>query len=452
MVTTPSTLAGRIALLLSLGLPLVGSHLAQFSLHITDTVMLGWYSVEALAAAALGASAFFVLFIMGAGFSGAVMPLVAAAAATGDEVGARRLTRMGFWLSAVYAALVLPVTLGAEQLFLALGQSPALAEAGGSYLRIAGFGILPALVVAVLKSTLAALGRMQVILWTTIAAAFANALLNWVLIFGHFGAPELGLRGAAIASVAVQIVSLALVVVYFERDPALSSLSLFRRLWRPDVEAMARVFRLGWPIGLTQLAESGLFSASAFMMGWVGTRELAAHGIAVEITAATFMVHLGLSSAATIVTARADGQGDVRGLRGTAAAAALLSGGFAIVTMSVFVLTPEPLIRLFLDPADPEAASIVVIGAGLLAVAAAFQLADAAQVMALGLLRGLQDTRVPMLIAGLSYWAVGVPASYLLGFSLGLGARGIWYGLVLGLALAGGLLILRFLVTLARRG
>jgi len=427
-----------------LGLPLIGGHLAQIAMHITDTVMLGWYSVEALAAVVLGATTFFVLFIVGSGFAWAVMPMVAAANANGDAAEVRRTTRMAMWLSLAYAAAVMPPLWFSAPLLRALGQDAALAEAAQAYLRIAGWGVFPALLVMTLKSYLAALERTAVVFWATVAGAVLNAVLNWALIFGNWGAPELGIAGAAIATLATQILTLAVCGLYAAAHPALRRYTLFVRFWRPDWGALRAVFRLGWPIGLTSLAESGLFAASALMMGWVGTRELAAHGIALEIVSAIFMVHLGLSNAATVRAGQAHGLGDRAALRLVAGTGLALVLGLALLTVVLFLTVPEPLIGLFLDPGDPARPEIVAIGTSLLAVAALFQLADAGQVMALGLLRGVQDTRVPMIHASVSYWLVGLPASYFLGFTLGWGGPGIWAGLAAGLALAFVLLSFRF--------
>jgi MATE family multidrug resistance protein len=296
----------------------------------------------------------------------------------------------------------------------------------------------------VMKSYLAALERTQVVLWATIASVVLNAGLNWVLIFGNWGAPELGVRGAAMATIGTQLLSLVIILAYSALLPALNRYTLFIRFWRPDWGAFADVFRLGWPIGLTNLAESALFAASAFMMGWIGTKELAAHGIALEIASATFMVHLGLSNAATVRAGRAYGAGDQTGLRRGGGISIALSVGVACLTILLFLGIPEVMIGAFLNEADPARPQIIAIGVSLLAVAALFQLADGAQVMALGLLRGVQDTRVPLVIAACSYWLVGVPTSYVLGFSFGLGGPGIWLGLVVGLVLAAVLLMVRF--------
>jgi multidrug resistance protein, MATE family len=451
-MTPPATLTwrGHARAVLALGLPLVGSHIAQIAIHVTDTVMLGWYGVDALAAGVLGASVFMVLMIVGSGFAWAAMPLAASAVAEGDDAALRRVTRMAFWLSTIFAALVLPPMIWSGALLRALGQEAALAADAQAYLRFAAWGMFPALLAMGLKSYLAALEKTRPILWATILSALFNAVANWALIFGNWGAPELGLQGAAIASVVAHAAAFAGLAGYAAWAPALRRHALFVRLWRPDWPGFAQVFRLGWPIGLTSFAETGLFAASAVMVGWLGAGPLAAHGIALELASITFMVHLGLSQAATVRAGQALGRGDGPGLRRGAAVVAAVSAVFALATVVLFLTAPGFLIGLFLDPADPAAPAIVGLGVTLLAVAALFQMADAAQVMALGLLRGLRDTRVPMVLAALSYWAVGLPAGYLLGFVAGHGAPGVWFGLVIGLSLAALSLSARFLVMLRR--
>ncbi|WP_114967169.1 MATE family efflux transporter [Alkalilacustris brevis] len=439
-----NTLRSHGRAVLVLGLPLIGSHLAQVALQVTDTLMLGWFSVEALAAAVLGAMLFFTLFVMGAGIAWAVMPMVAHANAAGETAELRRITRMGLWQSVLFSGAVMPVMWWSGPLLVAAGQEPQIAALTQEYLRIMGWGMAPALLVMVLKSYLAALERAQMVLWVTVVAALLNILLNWVLIFGNLGVPALGLRGAAIGSVIVQLFSIGLLVAYAGLLPELRAHALFLRLWRPDWPGFWRLFRLAWPISLTNLAESGLFAASAILMGWLGTHELAAHGIAIEITSIVFMVHLGLSNAATVRAGSAMGRGDGTALRRGALMAVALSVCFALLTMVVYLGFPAQMTGLFLTPEDPARDQVIAIGVGLLAVAAVFQLADGAQVVALGLLRGMQDTRVPMIMAAISYWLIGIPASWLLGIRLGYGGMGVWAGLVVGLVLAGSLLMLRF--------
>ncbi|MES2334192.1 MAG: MATE family efflux transporter [Pseudomonadota bacterium] len=429
---------------LVLGLPLVGSSLAQMALHVTDTVMVGWYGLVPLAAVVLGASSFFIVFVVGSGFAKAVMPMVAAALGRGDEAQVRRDTRMGLWLSIGYGIVVIPVFWWSGPILLALGQNAEVSAIAQDYMRIVGFGMVPALAVTVLQSYLSALHRTQVVLWVTLAAVGLNIAVNWALIFGNWGLPEMGARGAAFATISTQLLSLVVLCIYAWALPELRRFRLFQRFWRPDWPAMRQVWRLGLPIGLTGLAEGGLFQASALMMGWIGTVELAAHGIALEVAALTFMLHVGLSSAATIRIARFDGQGDRVALRQAAGVAVAISFGVAALSVALFLAVPERIVALFLDLRKPESAGILAYGAALLVLAALFQLADGMQVMALGLLRGVQDTRVPMWLAAVSYWLIGIPASYVLAFPLGYGGQGLWLGLVVGLFCAAGSLMWRF--------
>ncbi|WP_339767933.1 MATE family efflux transporter [uncultured Pseudosulfitobacter sp.] len=436
------TYPGHVRAMLVLGLPLIGGHIGQMAIGVTDTVMLGWYGVEALAAVTLASTYFFVLFLLGSGFAWGVMPMVASYDAEGDEVSLRRATRMGLWLSVGFGAVVAPMFIWAEPVLLMLGQTEQVARDGALYLGIAGWGMVPALLVMVMKSYLAALGRAQIVLWITIAAAVVNGLANYALIFGNWGAPELGVRGAAIASIATQTVSLVGVVIYALR--VLPQHQIFVRLWRPDWQMMARVFRLGLPIGVTSLSEAGLFAASAVMMGWLGTVPLAAHGIAVQMAGLTFMVHLGLSNVATIRAGNALGRRDAPHMARGARTAFVLSLCMALLTTAVFLLWPEALISVFIQRDEPARDQIMMIGVGLLAVAALFQLVDGVQVIALGLLRGLQDTSMPMVLAGISYWLVGLPTAYLFGFVLDMGGVGVWFGLVVGLGTAAVTLAWRF--------
>jgi MATE family multidrug resistance protein len=429
---------------LALGLPLIGGQLAQVAVGLTDTVMMGWYGVEELAAVALGSSFFHMLLILGMGFGLAVMPMVASASANDDARQVRRVTRMGLWIAILFSVLALPVFWFSGAILLALGQEADLSALAQAYLRIAGLSIGPAVLITVLRSHLSALERPRVVLWAWLAGVALNIALNWVLIFGNLGAPALGVRGAAIASLGTHVLILLVLMLYAARARGLADYTLFARFWRPDWEAFVSVFRLGWPIALTLLSESGLFIATMVMMGWIDTEHLAAHGIALQIISVTFMVHIGLSSAATVRTGRAWGGGDPHALRRAAWAALLLSGATAAATILVLVAIPETLVGLFLDPADPLRPVIVALGAQLLVMAALFQLADAAQVMALGLLRGVQDTRVPMVYAVISYWLVGIPCAWVFGFPLGMGGVGIWLGLTAGLTVAGVSMMARF--------
>lgn len=440
--------ATHLRAILALGLPLIGSLLAQMSMGLVDTVMLGWYDVEALAGQVLGSAFFFILYLFGAGFAWAVMPLVAASSEAGDTTHLRRVTRMGLWISLLMAAAVLPLMLFSAPILKALGQDPRLADIAQTYLRVAGWGIFPGLLAMVLRSYFTALEHPRVVLWVTLLGAAVNAALNYLLIFGNFGAPELGVRGAALASASVfGLTFLVMAAIAVARFP---DHRLFVRFWRPDWQVFSQVARMGLQIGLTMLAEAGLFSASTLIMGMIGTVPLVAHGIALQIISVFFMVHLGLSNAATVRAGRALGRGDEAGLRLGAAMVLALSGGFALITAAMFLAVPGRLIGLFLAPDEPLRLEILAIGRRLLVVAALFQLVDAAQVMALGLLRGVQDTRAPMVYAVVSYWLIGAPLSWGLGVALGWGGIGVWLGLTAGLAVAAVLMQGRFWLRSAR--
>ena len=445
-----STLSHHLRATLTLGLPLIGGMLSQAAISLTDTIMMGWYGVAELAAVALGASYFHVILIVGMGFGLAVMPMVAAAAANDDRRQVRRVTRMGLWIGLLFSAASMPLFWYSGAIFLALGQEEQVAADAQTYLRIAGWAIAPGVLLVVLRSHLSALEHARIVLYATLAGAVLNGALNWVLIFGNLGAPELGIAGAAVASLGTHLLICLVLALYAARAKDLRQDMLFSRFWRPDWAAMGDVFRLGWPIGLTLLAETGLFMATLIMMGWIGSNELAAHGIAIQIASTTFMVHIGLSQAATVRAGRAWGKSDVPNLRLAGVAALFWSGVMVAVTVFAFTVFPEELVGLFVDPDDPLRPEIIAIGASLLIVAALFQLADAAQVMALGLLRGVQDTRVPMFYAVISYWLIGMPCAYLFGFPLGMGGPGIWLGLVVGLALAGLTMMIRFWRGVAR--
>lgn len=435
---------------MKLGMPLILSNLAQFAIHITDTIMLGWYSVTALAASTIAGTFFFLTFIVGSGFAQAVTPVVAAAAEAGDDQQVRRATRMALWLSIIYGGVIMIPFIWTEAILIAIGQDAQVAAEAQIYLHVVVFQMIPALLVMTFKSFLAALEKTAIILWSTIGTAILNGFLNYALIFGNWGAPEMGIKGAAIASLTMTCLNVAILLTYaLWKTP---QFKLMQNVFAPDTEIMKRVFALGWPIGLTSLAEGGLFAASAVMIGWLGPLPLAAHGIAIQLASLTFMVHIGFSQAATVRAGRALGRRDEESLRRGGKVAITLSAVFAFVTMFVFFLIPEPLILAFIDPDEPAKIELLKIGVALLACAGLFQVVDALQVMALGLLRGVQDTQVPMIMATFSYWVIGMPVGYFLAFPMGYDGVGLWLGLVVGLSVASVLLLWRFWTRSVRIG
>lgn len=447
---TLQTYSGHARGILRIGVPLMGSNLAQMAMQATDSLMLGRYDLAALAAVTVAGALYFNLFIFGAGLGMAVSPIVAEAETRNDQVTTRRAMRMALWLSMVFGLLVLPLLWYSGAVLRGLGQEAEISRLGQDYLRIAGLAILPGLGVMVLKNFLSALERTGVILWSTIVLALLNIPLNWVLIFGYFGAPELGVRGAAIATFALTTVNFLLLLAYAQW--LMPERGLFGRLWVADWGIARQVLRMGLPIGVAAVAEGGMFAASSVMMGWFGTVALAAHGVALQLSALTFMTHLGLSQALTVRAGQAFGRRDELLLRQVTWTALALSGVIVLATVAAFLGIPEALMSVFVNPAAADAAQVLQVGAGLLAMAALFQLVDAVQVAMMSALRGVQDTAVPSALATLSYWVIGIPAAYICAFTLGLGPKGLWAGLCIGLGLAALSLGLRFWLRSVRIG
>lgn len=442
MQTPAITYADHTRALLRLGMPLILSHVAQFAIFMTDALMLGRYSVTALAASTIAGSFFFLTFIVGSGFAQAVAPLVAEAAEADNDQQVRRATRMGLWLSTIYGILIMVPFFWSEGILLSIGQSADVASLAQDYLRIVAFSMAPALLVMTLKSFLAGIERTAIILWATLGAAVLNAIVNYVLIFGKFGAPEMGIQGAAIASLATTALTLAILLAYTLR--VTPQYRLLQNIFKPDPTVMRRVFALGWPIGLTALAEGGMFSATSVMMGWVGIIPLAAHGIVLQLSGMSFMFHLGLSQAATVRVGRALGRGDAIGLRRGSLVACGISVLFGSATMLVFWAFPGQIVSAFVNPDAADFSAVLAVGVTLMFVAGLFQVCDGLQAVALGLLRGLQQTRGPMIVAIISYWGIGMPCSYVFGLVLGWGGTGVWLGLVIGLLFAAVFLLRRF--------
>jgi len=435
----------QIGPMLRLGLPLAAAQLAQLAINTTDTVLIGWLGARELAAAVLVGQAYFIMLMLGSGFLFAVVPIAAQAEGRGDVRGVRRAVRMGLWFALAFATLAMLPLWQVEPFYRALGQDPEVAALAGSYMRGLQWSLYPGLLVLALRSFLTARGFGATILWATLAGVALNALVAYALIFGHFGAPPLGLAGAAIAAMVSSSLIVAILAWAIATRPGLRDHEIFSRFWRPDWPAMAELLRLGWPISATILAEITLFAAASIMVGWFGPEQLAAHGIALQLASIAFMVPLGLSSAATVLVGQAAGRGDSDGVRAVAGAAIAIATAFAAAGISLFIALPRPLVAVFLDESRADAAAVAEGAVTLVAIAAAFQFFDSLQVTAVGLLRGVKDTRLPMMIAALSYWGLGMPAGMVFALPLGLGAPGVWIGLATGLAFAAVLLTWRFL-------
>jgi MATE family multidrug resistance protein len=434
---------GELRALVRLAVPLALTQLGQIAITTTDVVMMGWLGTEALAAGGLAMGIWIVPALFGIGLASAVAPLVAGALAARRPRSVRRAVRQGLW---VVAAFTLPTALAiahAGPLLERLGQAPVVASGAEAYLAAAAAGLPFAAGLVALRAFLASFGHTRAILVITAAAIVGNAISNYFLMFGHFGLPRLELVGAGLSSSLVNALSfLALAWIAASRAPY-RRYRLFHRFWRPDRVTFARVVRLGLPIGFTLLFEVGMFAAAAVLVGTVGAVPLAAHNIAMQLCSIVFMLPLGLSQAATIRVALAAGAGDRQRIRRIGRLSTLLTVGVMGTAAAVFWTLPHLLVRPFLD--DPVAqAEVALLAASFLAVAAVFQVVDGLQIVTGGLLRGLQDTTVPMVFALVGYWVIGVGSAALGLLALGQGPIVVWMALALGLTVTASLASARF--------
>jgi len=427
-----------------LALPLVLLQVGQMAIATTDVLMIGRLGADALAAATLGSSLYFAVWLFGMAIASAAAPLAAQALGAGDRRGVRRTVRQAIWAVLLVGGPCAAVLWFSGSILRGFGQDPVLAEVAQSYLRAMVWGLPASHVFVVLRCFVSVLGRPSPAMAAMLLSVLLNVLLDWLLIFGHLGAPALGLVGAGLASSAVNTVMCGgLLVVVLTRDPFRRHFVL-ARFWRPDWGRLRAVFALGLPTALAMLAETGLFSAAVMMMGWLGTLQVAAHAIAVQCAALTFMVPLGVSNAGTIRVGMAAGAGDRPGVRRAGYAALALGLSFMSLAGLLFALFPQTLVGAFLDLDEPGSAAVLALGVVFLGYAAAFQLFDGGQVIGLQILRGLGDSRMPMVIALFGYWCIGAPCAWVLAFHFQWGGRGIWVGLAAGLATVALLAVLRF--------
>lgn len=424
--------------------PVVAAQLAQMSMGLADTMMVGRLGREALAGVALGNALFFFLAIMSMGVVMAVGPMVSQAHGAGLKEPIERSVRQGFWLALLLSIPFCILLWNLEPILLAIGQ-PSEAVAGAvSYVQAIVWGFLPFLWLMVLRGFVEGISRPWPVTVIMSFGVLLNIAANYVLMYGKLGFPALGIAGTGWASTIVFWFLVLALVAHVRIVPSLRTYAIFSTIGRPDPDYFRELFRVGWPIGVSLGIESGLFTFTALLMGLIGPTALAAHQVALQCAAFTFMVPLGTGMAASVRVGQAVGREDWSGVRRAGAIGVALAAAFMSLAAACFWIFPRSIIGLFLDLGEAGNADVVVLAVTLLGIAAVFQVFDGIQVSAAGALRGLKDTRRPMVIGFVSYWLVGLTTGYVLGFGLDLGASGLWWGLVLGLATAAILLSWRF--------
>ncbi len=430
--------------MLRLALPMVAVQVGLMAMGVMDTVMVGRVSAVQLAAAALGNVYFFAAAIFGQGVLMALDPVIAQAVGARDLPAVRRGLQRGLLLAAFITVPVSLALLPAAPILAVLRQPADVAPVAAGYAVVSIAGVLPFYVFIVFRQTLQAMHRVAPIVGVIIVANLGNVGLNWVLIFGHAGFPALGTVGAAWATAISRWLMAAglLAAGWRHLAPHLAPWNAAALAWRP----LVRMAGIGAPIGVQHQLEFGIFGAVGVLMGWLGPVAQAGHQVALNLASLTFMVPLGVSAAAAVLVGNAVGRGDEPEARRAAAAALVVGIGFMAVSGGAMIAVPEVFARLYTD--QPE---VMVIAAMLIPVAGLFQVFDGIQVISIGILRGVADTRTPMVVAMVGFWLVGLPISAWLGLRTDLGPRGLWWGLAAGLAAVAVILLVRVRLRLSRR-
>lgn len=442
-----TALAAEIRACLLLAIPLAAAQLAQAATSFVDTVMMGMLGSSVLAAGGLGATVFQALIIISTNIVSAVSPLAATAYGAEQPALVGKVVRQGFWLAAGLAVPFFLLLWNAGSWLTSLGQEANTVASALPYLRAIAWGVLPALGFAVLKSFVAALSDPRPVIVIMVSGTLINITGNYVLMFGKLGLPALGLSGIGWASTLSLWFMFGALALYIVSQQRYQRYDVFQRLNQFEYPVFRELVQIGLPIGVLAAVETGMFIVTTFMMGHLGTITLAAHQIALQTAAITFMVPLGISMATTVRVGQRLGQQDPKGARIAGSVGIGMATLFMATMGLLFWLFPAGIVSLYLDLNSPENAAVVALAKQLLGVAALFQIVDGIQVVATGALRGLKDTQIPMLIGIIAYWGIGLTSGYLLGIQLQWGGVGLWCGLALGLAVAAVVLTWRFYKT-----
>ncbi|GGA55898.1 MATE family efflux transporter [Nitratireductor aestuarii] len=431
---------------LALAWPMVLTNLAQTAMTATDVMLLGRLSPEALAAGTLGHNLYFMFTICGMGLVLASSPMMARAIGGKYRMvrDVRRTVRQALWLAVAICMIMWTILWWTEDILLLVTNNPPLSKAASEYMRTLQWAMLPFFCYIVLRSFIAALERPRWALVIALTAVAFNALAAWTLIFGKFGFPQLGLYGAGLATSMSSLLLFVGLVLVVTLDRQFRRFQLFGNFWRPDWPRFKTMLRLGLPISAIMAFEVSIFNIAGMLMGRFDTATVAAHSIAISIASISFMFPMGLGQAVTVRVGRAIGRGDIVGVERAGWATLVLSILFMAFMATLMLVVPHTLIGLFLNVNAPENQAVVTTATLFLVFAAIFQIADGAQAVTAGMLRGLHDTTLPMIYAGLGYWVIGLTLSLVLGFYFDLGGAGIWTGLCVGLLVVAVLLHFRW--------
>ena len=445
-LASPSPFRTEFRATLRLAVPLATANLLQMLVYAMDVIFAARLGQQALAASSLGVTIIGLMMWCFSGLTGACAPLIAA------ELGrrahavreVRRSARMALWLSVLCGLIGMAIAANGETILLATGQDPVIAARAGEFMGVLLWAMIPLIWANVLRSFVSALGRPAFATLITFLAILVNGLGNYAFVFGHLGAPELGLTGSALASVLTGWITVIAYVGLIYGDRRLRRYHVLGRWWRPEWQRLRKLLAIGLPIAAIILAEGGLFSSAAFLMGLIGEAQLAGHTIALQVAALAFQVPFGIGQAVTIRVGYHFGAGDRAAVSRAGQAALVLVLAYMALPAALMVFAPRLVLSLYIGSDAWSAAPMVLFAVQYLAIAAAFQLFDGAQAVLAGALRGLQDTRMPMVLALVGYWIFGFGTSVLFGFFTPLSGLGVWLGLAVGLVVVTGLLLWRW--------
>jgi MATE family multidrug resistance protein len=438
--TSSENRSQEIGSLLKLAGPLIVNNLSIAGMQFADAVMAGRLGAESLAAVAVGGSVWFMGFTLCLGLMMAISPIAARLYGAGNSALIGRYTRQGIWLGATLGLVILLLAQWLVQPVLNfLGIDPGFRDVTVGYVRSIMFGAPAIFTFLAFRFTTEGIGFTRPIMYMSLFALVANVFLNWVLMYGHLGAPAFGAVGCGMASAITMWLMMVLMVAYVSFNPIYRPLDIFAHFAPLRMPVLKEIVALGLPIAVTITAEAGLFSATSILIGTRGAEITAAHQIALNFASTLFMIPLAFSSAITTRTGHALGSGNAEEARYAGITGLLMCVTFMSCSALFLLLFRDLVIRLYTS--DPAVTEIAI---SLLLMAAIFQIADGVQIGAAGALRGYKDTRMPMVINTFSYWVLGFPLAYMAAITFQAPPSYIWAGFVLGLTAAAVLLTVRF--------
>lgn len=422
-----------------LAYPVAIGQLGHIMMGVVDSLMVGRLGAENLAASSIANSVFFLIFVIGLGITFAISPLVAIDAGAGRSRESGSILKNGLVLNIIAAFILWFIIYFISDHMYLLKQPPAVAALASSYMKILSFSVFPLMVFQSYRQFIEGLSIMTPAMVITIGANFTNAFFNWVLIFGKLGMPSLGLNGAGYATTLTRVFMAFALMMYVLRSVRIKELGALSGRHPVNFETIKKILSIGLPSGFQYFFEVGAFSSAAVIVGWIGTKQLAAHQIALNLASVTYMTVTGISAAAAIRVGNAVGRGIKEEVRMAGFGAAFLGASIMAFFGICFIFLRFTLPGFYID--DPE---VLSIASSLLIIAAIFQISDGTQAVALGMLRGLTDVKMPTVITFVAYWIFGLPVGYLLAFNFRMGVTGIWIGFIVGLSASAIMLTTRF--------